>query len=79
MKLWLHFKDVLAPYKRHVRDNITGEEFMNMHEIVDVEVVLTNTPKMIMIRNMQTILQKIQQEKRLLQAKYYKGFDMFHA
>ena len=59
MKIWLHFKEMLKPFIRKVKNKKTGEEFMNMQDIVDVEIAQPDTAKMLMIRNMEELVSKI--------------------
>lgn len=58
MKLWLHFRELLKPYRKRVKNRRTGDEFYNDQEIVDVEVAMPDNPKLIMIRNMEQLLVK---------------------
>ena len=77
MKIWLHFRDLMKPHVRKVRKRDTGEEFCNMQEIVDVELALPDTPKMLMIRNMEELMGNINELRQKMHAGGFKGSELF--
>lgn len=78
MKLWLHFRELLKPYRKRVRNRRSGEDFFNEQEIVDVEVAMPDSPKAIMIRNMEQLLVKKNDLQQKLANKAFKGTELFN-
>lgn len=77
MKIWLHFREMLKPFVRKVRNRTTGEEFANMQDIVDVEIAQPDTAKMYMVRNMDELVSKINKLKQNMHTGGYTGAEIF--